>query len=318
MKNILLSIIIPAFNVEDFVEECITSIKNQLVNFDYEVIIINDGSTDETLKLAKQLTRNLPNFKVISQENKGLSGTRNKGVKEAKGDYIWFIDSDDLISDNSLQIIGDILQTKKIDCVAIGFERIGDNKNINQESYLPLESKFVNGRDFFSHQIAEGDIYTMSQLYIIKKKILINNELYFEENIYHEDMLHTPLMLNKVDEIYSIPYPFYLYRVREGSIMTSKDCSALSKKANDLLHVFDKIRLLLSINDQCFRRSLSQYCHHIYRTAQQSAKAAGDSNLSEDLERRYYSERIYLLSPSLPKKIIKSFFGTCYLIIKKK
>ena len=97
----ILSIIIPVYNVEKYVEKCIRSCENQdIPKENYEVIVVNDGSPDGSLAIVERLANEFSNIKVINQENKGLSMARNTGLEAAKGEYVWFVDSDDWIEEN--------------------------------------------------------------------------------------------------------------------------------------------------------------------------------------------------------------------------
>ena len=101
-----LSIIVPCYNVEEYVEKCIVSLENQNIpEDDYEILAYNDESKDNTLDILNRLAKTYSNVKVASHKNKGLSGTRNRGIREAKGEFLWFVDSDDWITENCLKSI---------------------------------------------------------------------------------------------------------------------------------------------------------------------------------------------------------------------
>lgn len=119
--NPILSIIIPVYNVENYVEHCITScLKQNILISEYEIIIVNDGSTDNSLFIAEKTATGHPNIKIISQCNKGLSMARNKGLSLAQGDYIWFVDSDDYIEENCLKQIIETCK-KGYDVISVGW-----------------------------------------------------------------------------------------------------------------------------------------------------------------------------------------------------
>ena len=102
MNDPLLSIIVPMYKVEEFLPKCIDSIINQKFNSEIEINLVNDGSPDNSEKIARQYAEKDNRIKVISQTNQGLSAARNRGLKESKGEYVWFIDSDDWITPDSL------------------------------------------------------------------------------------------------------------------------------------------------------------------------------------------------------------------------
>ena len=103
------SIIIPAYNQEKYISECLNSVTNQTVT-NWECIVVNDGSTDNTKKIILSYTEQYPKIRMVDQPNKGLSASRNKGLSEAKGDYIQFLDSDDAIKENKLKLQLDLLK----------------------------------------------------------------------------------------------------------------------------------------------------------------------------------------------------------------
>lgn len=101
-----LSFIVPVYNLEDYIEECIMSLLNQdLSHSEYEILCINDSSTDSSLEILKRLAKEHTNIIIINQENQGVSAARNNGIKNAKGEYIWFVDGDDLIARNCLKFM---------------------------------------------------------------------------------------------------------------------------------------------------------------------------------------------------------------------
>ena len=101
-----ISLIVPVYNVEKYIEKCLLScLKQDIPQSDYEIIVVNDGSPDSSLAIAERIAAAATNIIIVSQKNGGLSAARNTGLKIAKGDYIWFIDSDDTIKENCLKSI---------------------------------------------------------------------------------------------------------------------------------------------------------------------------------------------------------------------
>ena len=126
-----LSIIIPMYNVSLYVEKCVRSCLRQDIPYsEYEIILVNDGSTDNTLDIVQSIAREYPNIHIVDQENAGLSIARNVGLSKAAGEYVWFIDSDDWIEDNILSVV--LEQCVGNEVVAMGYIKAHDNPVYNR------------------------------------------------------------------------------------------------------------------------------------------------------------------------------------------
>lgn len=139
-KNVDLSIIIPAYNVENYIENCLESILNQKTKYNIEVIVINDGSKDKTYELICNY-KNDNRIKIINQENKGFSGARNVGIDNAVGKYIMFVDSDDILLNNSINKLLDIAFKYNVDVVQGGYKYFNSEKIIDEVIYENMNEK---------------------------------------------------------------------------------------------------------------------------------------------------------------------------------
>lgn len=224
MKKI--SLIIPVYNVEKYVAKCImTCIHQDVKASDYEIIIINDGSTDSSLEIVNAIAENQENIIVLSQENAGLSVTRNRGIKLAQGEYVWFIDSDDWIESNCLDAI--IKRLDGIDVLAIEYNETYDDSTINNKTF-PITISGNSGVDLLK------DSFTIpAQFYIYSKKFLKENNLFFVPGLFHEDFEFSPRMLYSAKKIAVYEKQVYFYYQRSGSITTSVN----PKKAFDLIKI---------------------------------------------------------------------------------
>ena len=234
----ILSIIIPVFNVEQFIAQCIESIYSQHFPLKrFEVIAVNDGTPDHSMDIVKRFAAKYSNLQIINQENKGLSVARNTGMQYAKGDYVWFVDSDDWLSSKSLSIVWqNILRYPQIDVFAtvlmIQYEKTGKAK----VEYVP-NPKVKSGRDYmFRNNNANRGA---CQRYIFKKTFLERYDLKFMPGVYHEDGEFSNRMLYLADNLIIIPQPVYNYRIRtSGSIMSSRKM----KMNDDLVKIFFVLR----------------------------------------------------------------------------
>ena len=238
MTQPILSIVIPVYNVAAYLEKCVNScFKQNVDNKLYEIILVNDGSTDDSLELCKKLKSQNPAIKIISQENKGLSGARNTGLDYSKGKYIWFVDSDDWIVTNCLSKIINKLNTG-IDIIWLGHDvwYLGEST----KSYIPKKtSNPISGEEFFINYL-ENQFYIWKFIY--KRDFLITNNLTFLEGILYEDLEFTPRALLYAKKCITIPLICYHYLVRKGSIANNikdKNIDHRFKILNNLADLID-------------------------------------------------------------------------------
>lgn len=219
-----LSIVIPVYNVEKYVEKCMVSCAEQNYSASaYEIIIVNDGTKDKSLEIAENVAKRYSNMYIVSQPNGGLSAARNKGLSLAKGEYVWFIDSDDWIDANCLNSI--IEQLNDIDVLAMGYRKIvNDKSSITRVS----DESAQDGRCLLVH-----NMIMPAQFYIYRRSFLEKNDLHFMPGIFHEDFEFTPRMLYYAERLKVYPDIVYNFLKREGSIATSVN----PKKSFDLVKV---------------------------------------------------------------------------------
>lgn len=235
--NKILSIIIPAYNVEDVLKRCVDSCKSQDLHLStYEIIVINDGSTDNTLKVARIIEQESENVIVISQENKGLSGARNTGLNNAVGKYVWFVDSDDYLERNVLQSLINEAEIANLDCLFFRLRRIFENDGLKKEvgSYECMQPSVQKNRILDGYSaIIQG--YNPSSVCsaLLKREFLTQNKLEFMLGIYHEDAEFTYRMISKAQRVKFVEESPYLYYTHTGTMTRSKSISSLTKNRVD-------------------------------------------------------------------------------------
>ena len=217
-----LSIIVPIYNVEDYLEECLKSLYNKK-NIKLEIILVNDGSKDNSFKIMEKFKEIYPEKTVlINKENGGLSSARNAGMKAAVGEYISFIDSDDFIDVDEFEKFFKEGQKDKLDVMVGNMryytpEKTGDSLF---RSDVVKNSGIVNGIDFFWNLFQKTKCFREEVVDdIYKREFLVKNNIWFNENIVHEDSEFTPLVYLKAEKVKYIDRAFYFYRQRTGSIM---------------------------------------------------------------------------------------------------
>jgi heptose III glucuronosyltransferase len=217
--NLNLSIIIPAYNVQDWIGECLESIKH-LKRDDFEVIVVNDGSSDRTLDVASNYANDFKFFQLLNQENQGLSISRNNGLKLAKGIYALFIDSDDFVDPKELCLFLDSTLKSGVD-VSIGNGRNLVEKTIKgtmKKAQSILSVGIVDGPKFYlkSNQADEFNISACVRLY--KINFLKKCDLFFFPSIIHEDEEFAPKVFSLARSVLYVDRYFYVRRYRIGSI----------------------------------------------------------------------------------------------------
>jgi glycosyltransferase involved in cell wall biosynthesis len=226
---IRISIVIPAFNVGFYLNKCIDSILMQDISkSEIEVIIINDGSTDNSLSIAKEYQFKYDFITVISQDNAGLSQTRNLGLSIAKGNYIWFIDSDDWIKENCISNCLTLCELYDLDIFSLDRVMIGLKENSVLATNSGYLQKVISGKIC----LEEGEFQIPAQLYIFKRQFLAINKLTFFPNILHEDKEFILRAIYFAHKFYFSGQLLYYHLQREGSItqtINPKRCYDLVK-----------------------------------------------------------------------------------------
>ena len=237
--KLAISFIIPVYNVEAYLPECIESIIKLPIH-NIEIILIDDGSTDYSGKIADQYAKKYNQIQVFHQKNAGLSITRNKGIELAQGTYIAFIDSDDWLIGNHIVDLYNTTKQKKAD-VGMGNLLFCYPNGIQSNPFPPIPINLIggliNGKTCFTELMKHNAYPPMSCNYIYRRKWLLSNNLHFV-NILHEDELWTPIALCKAERVVVTNIDFYGYRQREGSIMTSL---RRGKRIHDLLFIADRL-----------------------------------------------------------------------------
>lgn len=223
--DITFSVIVPVYNVEEYLIECIDSIINQSYK-NFELIAVNDGSTDSSGEILKKYAQYYSNIKIINQENAGLSAARNTGLKNANGDYVLFCDSDDYISSNSLAILAEEIKHINSNVIVFQGDIFGDTEGKDENAYLFLkhygmeDRNTISGFDLYNKNY-KNSILINTPMMCLNRQYLLEKNLFFNEDLLHEDLdfynrliVTNPIMLF-IEEI------LYHRRYRADSIMTT-------------------------------------------------------------------------------------------------
>lgn len=237
MDKPLISIIIPIYNVSQYITKCLDSVFSQTYK-NFEVILVDDCGTDDSMDIVREyLNKNvLLNVNIISHErNRGLSAARNTGLVNAKGEYVYFLDSDDSISDDCLSVLAETLKDKFYDVVLADYKFVGTD-SISSDLKLP-ECELIGNASILG-AYANGLWYVMAWNKLCRREFLINNGLFFEEGYLHEDVIWSFKLACKADSMYVVNKKTYNYLVRSSSIMTSM---SIEKDVTVYLKAFERI-----------------------------------------------------------------------------
>lgn len=217
MPDILLSIIVPIYKVEKYVAECLDSIKNNS-NSRYEVILVNDGSPDNSGNIAKQYTINDDRFKYLEKSNGGLSSARNFGIEHAAGRYLWFVDSDDYIKKNAIDKIIEKLECHPgIDVLVINLMEFYGDTVLNPSLTSKHSEMFFGRNEYLKGRYLYDS--PCAPKYIVNKEIIERKRIRFIENRLHEDIAWSFMIAVNLESILVIDEVMYFHRKnRPGSI----------------------------------------------------------------------------------------------------
>ncbi|MHA8106359.1 glycosyltransferase [Aquirufa sp. 5-AUSEE-100C1] len=239
-----ITIIVPVYMVENYIQKCLESIFEQQVELSFfEVLVVNDGTNDNSMQIVHKFAEKYSNLLVIEQENQGLSVARNSGLDRAKGEYIWFVDSDDTILPDALSYIAsEINQNDKIDVFATVLQTCREDNGKMDLEYKPNLS-VTSGKDYmFKNNNANC---AACPRYIFKKKFLIENELRFMPGVFHEDGEFCFRMLYLADSLLILPRPIYCYLLRSSGSITS---SRTMKMNYDLIRIYEALEKFAAQN----------------------------------------------------------------------
>ena len=216
MKNkIILSIIVICYNNEKYIKKCLNSILQQF-NEHYELIIVNDGSTDKSLAMIKDRCKNQKNIYIYENENYGISESRNFGIEKAKGKYIAFIDGDDWIIDDSLKNITVELLKTDSKVILLNTIKYYEEDDMYENEILKINNDFPSLDD-----LVKCKVFGRAWRFIVSRNFILKNNLKFPSKLVYEDEMWVTQILNLTNKILFINIPYYVYRKRSNSI-TSK------------------------------------------------------------------------------------------------
>ena len=258
MDKIKVSVIIPVYNVELYIDECIESLLRQSLD-EIEFIFVDDGSTDKSVQKIKEYKDN--RIKILYKQNGGQSSARNLGIKHARGEFITFIDSDDfLIIDECYEKMYELAINSKSDIVCgNGIKFFGNgNKSELYRNKNEFYERTMDSKEYLYVFRKNNSMHSVVWLNLYSRSFILDNELFFEEGYLHEDELFIARAFLVANTVTIYPKNYYGYRIRSKSTITS--VSNIEKRRNDLKYICNELLIIYSnVDDKNLKKELMKH-----------------------------------------------------------
>lgn len=229
-KVISMSIIVPVYKAEPYIEKCITSIlDNRLFDSHCELIVVDDGSPDRSMEIVKRMCARRQNVTLVRQNNQGASMARNTGESRASGEYLWFVDNDDWLTAGAIEKILALTAATNADIVNID-HMLADGHHSTVKNRAETGIVYL-GLEYLKLSCVQNPVWN----YIYRTDYYRDCGLHFDKDIIHEDTLFTPIAMFLAERVVWLAEVCYVHNIREGSIMTS---------TNNLVHALDMLKVL--------------------------------------------------------------------------
>ena len=282
---IKLSIIVPIYNVEQYLRKCVDSLLNQdILSTEYEIILVEDGGHDKCPQICDDYAAAHDNIRVVHRKNGGLSAARNSGIEIARGEYIMFVDSDDYLQPNVLAALLKRMVEEQLDILRYNYQNVRENGEVfvpfkTGKPYFDYSSEVVDGETFLNERLGYA---CYAWAFVLKRELL--EGCIFTPSIYFEDTDWTPRMLLKAKRAASTEMIVYNYLWREGSI-TLPDNPTKKKKVLE-----DKIKLLYGFKEH--QRLAQNKQWFIWQTAGTTMSVLGILATYPSAERKPYIKQL--------------------------
>lgn len=322
--KIKVSVIVPVYNVEKFIDKCLNSLVKQSLK-EIEIIVVNDGSPDNSQKIIDKYVKKYPDkIKSYIKENGGQGSARNYGLKKATGEYIGYVDSDDFVEKDMYKKLYNKAKENNYDIVVCG------NYNVSEDYQNKNIDAFINNYNTDLENIFFGKMAVWNKIY--KRDILIKNKLEFKEKVWYEDLAFTLKAIMNSNTFAFIDEPLYDYLIREGSTMNNSNV----KRNLEILDAFNDILSYIQHNkkEEYFSKIEFLAIDHIYISAiVRVLKAEADDKVKREtinklidyMNKKFpnYKNNKYINTLSKNRKIIYKLinikmYGLINLIFKVK
>ena len=310
------SIIVPVYNTEKYLEKCLNSLVNQSLE-DIEIIIVNDGSTDNSENIILEYVKGYPNkIKYLKKENTGIAETRNLGVENVAGEYFIFVDADDYIENVLIERLVNCIVDEKIDLVKYKMTIVKENEE--QKINGPV-FEIKSGEEAFNKLCFDDILIDTPCLYLFNAKFYKDNNFKFLKDTYHEDFGLIPIVLLQAKNMLSIDFYGYYYVQADNSITRNEDYSKTVKRANDLLlHYDNMIKQIekISLSQKTINNIKQYYSNSILEMAKKIQKEEQNKYILEIKNRKLIKNIRVKSIKSLLKKLILFLNIRLYLKLK--
>lgn len=265
MKKIKVSVIVPVYNVERYLEECVDSLIGQTLK-EIEILLIDDGSTDSSGKICDRYAQQYDNIRVIHKENEGQGKARNIGLLHVQGKYVYYMDSDDLLEKDSLRFLYEEAEKKQLDVILFSAECFSDEADIMFDQISYQRNYFLNevmsGKTLFAKIFSVNEYYCSIPMRFYRKNYLTDNKFEFPLEIIHEDELFGFFSLIRAAKAECVNRKFYKRRFRKGSTMTGKKAY---RSAMGYLYTWKELMCFYEENDSEYRNIYWKYTQNFMK-----------------------------------------------------
>ena len=249
MDKPLVSVIIPVYNVEKYLKECIDSVLNQTYD-NFEIILVDDGSTDSSGKICDEYSSKDARITVIHKKNEGQSVARNKGIERSSGDWLYFPDSDDYIADDMFETLLKKAVTEKADIVIFDAYSFSDDGGKVRQSYISKKDyPACSGKDMFSALQKNGDFHCPLWSMFYNGEFLRNSNIRMIPGIIYEDSVFGFQIMTQASRVVQERRTFYFRRYRSGSTMTQTE--------KNYRHFHSRCEVYRAVRDFCSEKSFA-------------------------------------------------------------
>lgn len=281
-NHILLTFVVPCFNVEKYIQQCLDSIYACNLSEElFEVVCVNDCSPDNVQEILELNQRQHDNLRiVIHEKNRGLGGARNTGIREARGKYLWFVDSDDMVTAQGLKTLVRKANEQDLDVLCFNYRRVDEIGNNISEHRVFKETSACDGYSFVKSVFGRGIVYHMGYVvrFLYRTEFLRLHRFFFPEHVHWEDTVFMPKALLAAERVAAVSDVLYSYRVNANSIsgIFSSDYPAGSIfefafcAGGDLLRFSDEVKdveIKGAFRDNAVKKYINGFPMHLFRTS---------------------------------------------------